>query len=52
MTIQFRDRPLEKGEHSHYYCDKCGEELDIDSVHSHMCGNAKKTFDMFVIGVW
>lgn len=37
MTIHFRDRPLKKGEKSHYYCDKCGEELHPDFAYTHKC---------------
>lgn len=37
MTIQFRDRPLKPGEKSHYYCDKCGEELHPDFAYNHVC---------------
>lgn len=37
MAIIFRDRPLKKGEHSHYVCDKCGEELHPDMAYSHKC---------------
>jgi hypothetical protein len=35
--IRFRDRPLEKGERSHYYCDKCGQELHPDFAYTHRC---------------
>jgi len=35
--IQFRDRPLLKGETSHWVCEDCGEELHPDSVPIHKC---------------
>jgi hypothetical protein len=37
MAIQFRDRPLRNGERSHWYCTKCGKELDVDFLYEHKC---------------
>ena len=35
--IQFRDRALKEGEKSHWYCDKCGAELNSDFKDNHKC---------------
>lgn len=37
MTVYFRDRALKVGEHSHYVCEECGEELHPDMAYSHTC---------------
>jgi uncharacterized OB-fold protein len=37
MAIQFRDRALKEEETSHYYCDRCGEELHPDLAYAHKC---------------
>jgi len=38
-TIEFRDRPLEKGEKYHHYCKDCGQELHPDLAYSHKCNS-------------
>jgi len=35
--IDFRDRPLKKGEKHHHYCLDCGAELHPDLAYSHKC---------------
>lgn len=36
-TIEFRDRPLRKGEKYHHKCKDCGQELHPDLAYSHRC---------------
>jgi len=35
--IKFRDRSLKCGEHSHYVCENCGAEINLDTANRHRC---------------
>lgn len=35
--MKFRDRPLRDGEHSHWVCENCGQELTPDGRAYHRC---------------
>lgn len=41
-AIEFRDRPLKKGEKYHHYCRDCGQELHPDLAYSHKCNAIHK----------